>query len=31
MLEDKDGRYYSIRWGEIVSDTVNGMPIQKIN
>lgn len=31
VLEDKDGRNYSIWWDEIVSDTVNGMPIQKIN
>lgn len=30
VLEDKDGRNYSIWFEEIVSDTINGMPLVKL-
>lgn len=30
VLEDKDGRNYSIWFEEIVSDTINGMPVKKL-
>lgn len=30
VLEDKDGRNYSIWFEEIVSDTINAMPVHKL-
>lgn len=31
VLEDKAGRHYTVCIEEIVSDTINGMPIHKVN